>query len=64
MFTAIEVKKDSKVSAYDMCMDLLKEGVLCKPTHKTKIRFTPPLVMTSEHIQEIAQIFEKIIRKY
>jgi ornithine--oxo-acid transaminase len=47
-----------------MCLDLLKEGILCKPTHKTKIRFTPPLVMTSEHIQEIAQKFEKIVRKY
>lgn len=56
--------KDSSVGAYDMCLDLLEMGVLCKPTHKTKIRFTPPLVMTSEHVDQVSEIFEKMIKKY
>jgi len=50
LLVALELKKDSKVSARQMCEMLLKEGLLCKETHKTTIRFAPPLVIKKEEI--------------
>lgn len=32
------------------CEALMKEGILCKETHSTVIRFAPPLVITKEEI--------------
>jgi ornithine--oxo-acid transaminase len=38
-------------------------GLLAKPTHGDKIRFTPPLVISDEELEEacniIAQAFER-----
>jgi len=35
---------------------LLKEGILCKETHETVIRFAPPLVITKEEIEWALEI--------
>jgi ornithine--oxo-acid transaminase len=64
LFTAIEVNEGAHVNAWDMCLDLLKEGVLCKPTHKTKIRFTPPLILNEKQVDHLASIFSKVVSKY
>jgi ornithine--oxo-acid transaminase len=32
------------------CESLKERGILCKETHKTVIRFAPPLVVTREEI--------------
>ena len=50
---------DSEINAKDLCMMLLNEGVLCKETHKTVIRFAPPLMISKK---EIDWAIEKIIR--
>jgi ornithine--oxo-acid transaminase len=39
------------VSGKDLSKLLLKEGILCKETHETVIRFAPPLVITKEEIE-------------
>ena len=41
---------ESKVNAKDLCKLLLKKGLLCKETHKTVIRFAPPLMLSLIHI--------------
>ena len=44
------------VSGKDLSKLLLKEGILCKETHDTVIRFAPPLVITKEEIEWALEI--------
>ncbi|HSW92938.1 MAG TPA: ornithine--oxo-acid transaminase [Gammaproteobacteria bacterium] len=39
-------------AAREICLRLLKHGLLSKETHQTVIRFAPPLVITKEQIDE------------
>lgn len=40
-------------TARDICLNLMKEGILTKDTHKTVIRLAPPLIITREQIDEV-----------
>ena len=53
---------DSKLNAKDLCMMLLNEGLLCKETHKTVIRFAPPLMISKEEIDWALEKITKVIR--
>ena len=44
------------VSGKNLSKLLLKEGILCKETHETVIRFAPPLVITKEEIEWALEI--------
>jgi ornithine--oxo-acid transaminase len=51
LFIAVEFEAENKkYSAYDLCVILKENGLLAKPTHKTTIRFSPPLVITDKQI--------------
>jgi len=45
----------SYYSAREICLRLLKQGVLSKETHDTVIRFAPPLIITKEQIDEVVK---------
>ena len=53
-----------KADAKDVCLRLMKRGILAKETHKTTIRFAPPLVITKEQIDwaigEIKDVLKEI----
>jgi ornithine--oxo-acid transaminase len=53
---------NSEVNAKDLCMMLLNEGLLCKETHKTVIRFAPPLMISKEEIDWALEKITKVIR--
>lgn len=48
-------------TAYNICLALLKNGLLAKQTHDHIIRFAPPLTITEEQVKECIQIIEKTI---
>lgn len=48
-------------TAGDVCLALMENGLLCKPTHQHTIRFSPPLVITEEQINTCCDIIEKVI---
>ncbi len=48
------------VSARPYCEALMKEGILCKETHNTVIRFAPPLVITKEEINWALERIQKV----
>jgi ornithine--oxo-acid transaminase len=50
----------SKISARDVCLKLLKQGILSKETHHTVIRFTPPLIINQSQIDEAMEKIQKI----
>ncbi|KHJ98319.1 aminotransferase, class III, partial [Oesophagostomum dentatum] len=54
LFCAIVINK--KFDAWKVCNRLLKNGLLSKNTHGDIIRFTPPLCITQEQIEESSQI--------
>ena len=53
---------DSEVNAKDLCIMLLNEGLLCKETHKTVIRFAPPLMISKKEIDWAIKKITKVIR--
>ncbi|NJN41044.1 MAG: ornithine--oxo-acid transaminase [Flammeovirgaceae bacterium] len=51
-------------TAWNICLELAKNGLLAKPTHGNIIRFAPPLVITEDQIHECCDIIEKVILEF
>jgi len=47
--------------SWDICLKLLKNGLLAKPTHTNIIRFAPPLVITEIQLRECIEIIKSTI---
>lgn len=50
--------------AWEICLKLLENGLLAKPTHTNIIRFAPPLVMTENQLYECTEIIRKTINEF
>jgi ornithine--oxo-acid transaminase len=51
-------------TAWNLCMDFAKNGLLAKPTHGNIIRLAPPLVITEEQVHECCDIIEKCVLNF
>ena len=51
----------SDVNAKDLCLMLLNEGLLCKETHKTVIRFAPPLMISKKDLDWAIDKIKKVL---
>ncbi|BDC98232.1 ornithine--oxo-acid transaminase [Persicobacter psychrovividus] len=51
-------------TAWDICVALKENGLIAKPTHGNIIRFTPPLVITEEQINECCDIIERVVLEF
>jgi ornithine--oxo-acid transaminase len=49
--------------AWDLCVNMQKNGLLAKPTHGNIIRFAPPLTITESEMDECLGIIEKGVRQ-
>ena len=60
LMLAVELKKEAG-DARQFCEALMDRGILCKETHNHIIRFSPPLVLTTEQVdwamEHIAEVF-------
>ena len=59
LLNAVIINHPDKEAAWQLCLELKKNGMLAKPTHGDKIRLAPPLVITKEQLDECADIFQK-----
>lgn len=61
LFTAVVIAhpKLGSDAAMDLCLLMMQNGLLAKPTHGDKIRFAPPLIITKHQIDECIAIIEK-----
>jgi ornithine--oxo-acid transaminase len=59
LLIGVEVKPE--YSAHQICLALLKHGVLTKETHETVIRFAPPLIITEAQIDEVISALKKVL---
>lgn len=59
LFIGLELNKQARL----FCEELKGEGLLCKETHGTVVRFAPPLVVTKEEIdwalEKVKKVFDK-----
>ena len=62
LLNAIVIEHTNKDAAWELCMELMRNGLLAKPTHGDKIRFAPPLNITAVHIEECVQIINKSLK--
>jgi ornithine--oxo-acid transaminase len=46
-------------TAMQLCLRMMEQGLLCKPTHGNKIRFAPPLVINEGQMNEACSIIEE-----
>ena len=60
------VIKDNGIenSAWEICIDLMKNGILAKPTNKNVIRFAPPLVINKNQITKAITIIKSTLVKF
>ena len=65
LLNAIVVNDSTESStAWDICVDLMHNGLLAKPTHGNIIRFAPPLTITEVQLMECIAIIEKTILNF
>lgn len=58
LLNAIVIRHEKPDAAMDLCLLLKDHGLLAKPTHGNKIRFSPPLVITKPQIDECLSIIK------
>jgi len=49
-------------SAREICLRLLKEGILSKETHHTVIRLAPPLVITKQQLDTVVDTLAQVLK--
>lgn len=62
LLNAIVVNHPNPDAAGTLCLELMKNGLLAKPTHGDKIRFAPPLIITKEQIMECTDIIKRSLQ--
>jgi ornithine--oxo-acid transaminase len=61
LLNAVIIKPTNGKEAWDVCVEMAKNGVLAKPTHGDIIRFAPPLVISEEQLRDAIGIIKKSI---
>ena len=64
LFCAMIINQRNKKDAWDVCIELMKNGLLAKPTHGDIIRFAPPLIITEEQLMECVAIIRKVVKGF
>jgi ornithine--oxo-acid transaminase len=59
LLNAIVIKHPNPGAAWELCLELMENGLLAKPTHGDKIRFAPPLLINEEQVKEAVTIIQK-----
>jgi ornithine--oxo-acid transaminase len=59
LLNAIVIKHNDEDASWKLCLALMENGLLAKPTHGDKIRFAPPLLINKEQVAECVAIIGK-----
>jgi ornithine--oxo-acid transaminase len=62
LLNAIVIEHSNEDAAWDLCVEMMKNGLLAKPTHGDKIRFAPPLLITAEQIKDAVIIIDRSLK--
>lgn len=64
LFCAMVINERNGKTAWDVCVELMKNGLLAKPTREDTIRFAPPLVITEKQLMECVAIIKKVVKTF
>jgi ornithine--oxo-acid transaminase len=65
LLNAIQINDSPENStAWEICVALMENGLLAKPTHGNTIRFTPPLVMTETQMKECIELITSTLKSF
>ena len=64
LFCAMVINERNGKTAWDVCVELMKNGLLAKPTREDTIRFAPPLVITEKQLMECVAIIRKVVKAF
>jgi ornithine--oxo-acid transaminase len=64
LLNAVIIKPKGGKTAWDVCVAMMENGVLAKPTHGHIIRFAPPLVITEEQLREAMERIKETFKKF
>lgn len=64
LLNAVVIRQTNGISAWDVCVALKNNGLLAKPTHEHIIRFTPPLIINEEQLNNALAIIEKTFAEF
>ena len=59
LLNAIVIDHPKEDAAMKLCYELMQNGLLAKPTHGDKIRFSPPLIIKKDQVDDALSIIEK-----
>jgi ornithine--oxo-acid transaminase len=58
LLNAIEINSNNEKTAWNICLQLMENGLLAKPTHGDKIRFAPPLCINETEMNNALKIIK------
>jgi ornithine--oxo-acid transaminase len=64
LFCAMVIAERNGKTAWDVCVELMKNGLLAKPTHGDTIRFAPPLVINEEQLMDCVAIVRNTLKGF
>jgi ornithine--oxo-acid transaminase len=64
LLNAISIRPIKGKTAWDVCLSMMEKGVIAKPTHGNIIRFTPPLIITEEQMQDAIERIKEAFSEY
>lgn len=64
LLNAIVLDTEDEQAGWNLCVQLMENGLLAKPTHSYIIRFAPPLCITKEQIDDCIAIIAKTINNF
>lgn len=64
LLNALVINHPDENAAWEICLRLMEEGILCKPTHGDKIRMAPPLCITEKEMMESLEIVKKVLVQF
>ncbi len=64
LFCAMIITERNGKSAWEVCVELMKNGLLAKPTHGDIIRFAPPLIINEAQLMECVSIIRKVLKDF
>lgn len=63
LLNAIVIDDSTGVNAWQVCLELMRHGLLTKPTHKHTIRLAPPLIINESELNEATEIIRNVLLK-
>ena len=64
LLNAILIRPKGDKTAWDVCVRMMENGVLAKPTHDHIIRFAPPLVINETQLHEAVELIKESILSF